>query len=101
MKERLRQFIESQHVSIQKFERNCSLSNGLIGKFFAGNSQISSISLQKIHTAYPSLNIDWLVCGRGSMIYSDLGEKTNEDSEFIQILLARVAQLERRQRDRK
>ncbi len=96
MRTRLRQFIESQNLTNAKFEKLCGFSNGVVGKFFVSGSTFSVSSLQKIHEAFPSLNIDWLVCGRGNMIYSELSSEAAKDKEFIRVLLQRVSDLENR-----
>lgn len=61
LNERLRQFIESKGLSVQKFEILCGLSNGSVNKM--GNyTRVQT--LEKISNTFPDLDIDWLRTGK-------------------------------------
>lgn len=64
VKNRLTQFIDSNRISIREFEKSIGASNGYI------NSISRSVGIDKISAIiekYPTLNIDWLMTGRGEM----------------------------------
>lgn len=63
--DRLCRFIENKGLNIRRFEQLCSLSNGTVSKLGA-NPRYTVIS--KISTAFPDLNIDWLLTGEGNML---------------------------------
>lgn len=66
---RLNEFISSHLcVSMRRFEESCGLSNGVLAASKAKGP--SAEILSKILDAYPNLNLNWLVTGRGSMILS-------------------------------
>ena len=69
-KQRLRQFIENQSLTTNKFCKKNLLSNS----FFNNESSIGSDKLLKIFSNYPELNMDWVITGRGEMTYKS---KTN------------------------
>lgn len=67
MRERIKQFICHSGLSIADFEKNCGLANGTIAK--VGNNTRRS-TLDRISSAYPDLNINWLLTGEGEMLKS-------------------------------
>jgi len=68
MIERLKQFIESQSISISLFEKKISASNGMIRKAITNNTDIQSKWISAIIDNFPSLNIEWLLAGKGEML---------------------------------
>lgn len=66
-KTRLREFIEYQAVSMRKFFKECGISHSIL----TSNSAIGSDNLQKVSSAYPKLNMDWVVTGRGAMLLKE------------------------------
>lgn len=69
LNERILTFISYLEMNVAEFERNCNLSNGSVSKM-GDNTRRST--LEKISKIYPSLNLNWLLTGEGSMI---LGEE--------------------------
>lgn len=61
LNERLRQFIDSKGLSVQKFEMLCGLSNGSVKRM--GN-YTKLETLDKMSSAFPDLDIDWLRTGK-------------------------------------
>lgn len=66
--ERLKQFIKHEQLTIYKVNKAAGLSTGLLFKALQGNKSISSESVERILRAYPQLNADWLLTGRGEML---------------------------------
>ena len=71
MKDRLREFIDTQDLSITKLEAEIPVTRGTVARFMRGDGNFSAEILVKINERYPELNIDWLVTGRGSMLYNN------------------------------
>lgn len=69
-KERLIKFITYKCLTNKSFEATCGLGNGFVSK--VGDS-IRRDSLEKISTAFPELNLDWVINEKGDML---LGEKS-------------------------
>lgn len=65
IKDRLIKFLAYLKIGQGKFEKNCGLSNGTVNNIKEGG--ITTQKVEKILLAYPNLNIDWLITGRGEM----------------------------------
>ena len=65
IKERLIEFIASQKMSINKFEKECGLSTGYIKNM---RKSVSPDKLQSIVQKFPELNPGWLMAGEGNML---------------------------------
>lgn len=62
IKERINQFIKLKGLSVLNFEKQCGLSNGFVRKI------VNTITVDKmlnILSAFPDLNINWLLTGNG------------------------------------
>ena len=84
--DRLYQYLEINEISVYAFEHSCGLSNGYMGKQFAGKGTVGSSVLEKIKNSYPDLDIHWLVTGNGNM--------TNMPDELIRSYNKQIQQLE-------
>lgn len=66
--DRLQKFMSYKGINDNKVTVNANLSNGQIGKAKKDGKALNSDSIEKILNAYPDLNGDWLLTGRGEMI---------------------------------
>lgn len=62
--QRIQQYIENKGISKYRFYQQSGLSNGALDK----GENIGSDKCEKILYAFPDLNSDWLLTGRGSML---------------------------------
>lgn len=62
-KDRIIQFLEKKGISKNKFYTQTGVSNGTLDK----KSGITGDTISKIYTAYPDINLDWLIAGEGEM----------------------------------
>ena len=62
--QRIRQYIKNKGISKYRFYQQSGLSNGALDK----GENIGSDKCEKILYAFPDLNSDWLLTGRGSML---------------------------------
>ena len=74
--------MEKKGINDNQMTVNAGLSVGLIGKAKVSGKGMSSMNIEKILLAYPDLNSDWLLTGRGEML------KTNCISENISVTIA-------------
>ena len=65
LKDRVRLYCERKNIAITKFEREAKLSNGY---FKDTTTRIGDDKIERIHRAFPDLNIDWLITGHGEMM---------------------------------
>jgi hypothetical protein len=75
-----------KNKSMRQFFENCGLVNGAIRP---GRS-VGSDYLVKLNNAYPDLNLDWAITGRGEMIMANVVIEENkltiaaeDDAEYI------------------
>ena len=80
MKERLLVFIKSQGVSQNAFEDTCGLSRGTVTNL---NKGVRSDKLAQIASAYPQLNIRWLLLGDGEMLLKIPNEFTKPNTAQV------------------
>lgn len=80
VKQRLIKFLDYKDISQSKFERLCSLSNGYVNNI---KSSIGTGKLQNIFSAFPDLNIDWLLNGEGEMLKSEASEIENNEEDAV------------------
>lgn len=88
MKQRLNEFIYYKGYSIREFERKISTSNGTISRYLSKDTDIQAGILMKIHDIFPEINLDWLITGRGSMLFSPKTEpeKQPADTELLPLM---------------
>lgn len=74
--ERLQCYMAYRGINDNQITVNAGLSVGLIGKAKASQKGMSSINIEKILLAYPELNPDWLLTGRGEMLSASIASNT-------------------------
>lgn len=79
--ERLSEFMTFKEINNNMITVSAGLSVGQIGKAIANNSGINSSSIEKILYAYPELNPEWLLTGKGNMIKELTVSTPNETEE--------------------
>ncbi len=67
-KDRLFEFIKAESLSVRQFEIDSKLSNGYMRQL---KHTPSYDKLDKISSAYPHLNMDWVLTGKGGMYVDD------------------------------
>ena len=67
---RLSEYIQAEKISINRFETELGLSNGIIAKAIRGNKTIGSDKLERIFLKCQNLNPIWLLTGNGEMLLS-------------------------------
>lgn len=74
IKERLVLFTKSQNISRSEFERKSCLSNGYINNIRNG---MGADKVENILRAFPTLNRDWLLTGKGEMLNPSISQSVN------------------------
>ena len=68
---RLKKFLEHAGISNSQFADTCVIPRPTLSQLLNGrNKKVSDEVIAKIHRAYPTLNIMWLLFGDGEMIMS-------------------------------
>lgn len=66
---RLRQFMEYRQIPISQFADTCNIPRPTLSQLLNGrNKKVSDELITKIHDAYPSLSVLWLMFGEGDML---------------------------------
>jgi len=67
MKDRIKQIIEREKLSSKEFANLCDIQVSNVSHLLSGRSKPSLDTIQKIMTAFPSLNTEWLLSGKEPM----------------------------------
>ena len=68
---RLKKFLEDAGISNSQFADTCDIPRPTLSQLLNGrNKKVSDEVIGKIHRAYPSLNVMWLMFGDGEMLLS-------------------------------
>lgn len=72
--DRLEAFMQAEGLNCNSLTVTAGLSHGLVNKALKKRSSMNSDSIENILCAYPQLNADWLMAGRGTMYVEDSSE---------------------------
>lgn len=82
---RLKKFLEHAGISNSQFADTCVIPRPTLSQLLNGrNKKVSDEVIAKIHRAYPTLNIMWLLFGDGEMIMG--GEDTAQATDKMSVL---------------
>lgn len=70
MKDRIRQLMESQHMTQQNFAQALNMSPASLSSIFNDRTRPTLNHVEAIKNKFPTINIDWLLFGRGDMFLS-------------------------------
>ena len=74
-------FLEQTDISNSQFADTCKIPRPTLSQLLNGrNKKVSDEVIAKIHSAYPSLNIMWLMFGDGEMLSSGSGAEGSGDA---------------------
>ena len=82
IRERLIEFINSQKLSINRFEKECGLSTGYVRNM---RKSISPEKLESIVHSFPSLSPGWLMTGEGAMLRGAMSQKIGGNNSGVMI----------------
>jgi transcriptional regulator with XRE-family HTH domain len=80
---RLIKFIDSLNLNHSQFSDKIGVQRSSISHILSGRNKPSYDFLQKIFIAYPDLNADWLILGRGSVNNVDATVEKEKISDQI------------------
>ena len=85
---RLKKFLEQAGISNSQFADNCDIPRPTLSQLLNGrNKKVSDEVIGKIHRAYPSLNVMWLMFGDGEMLLNgsqpqNASGELNDDTHY-------------------
>lgn len=80
--DRIYEYISIKWLTFNKLALELNISNSYFSKMFKNKGSIGSDIIEKILRVHPDLNADWLITGRGTMLY-DAKQDLNTDSGNI------------------
>ena len=78
MNDRLKQFLAMEGLSPARFAEVMGIQRSGISHLLAGRNKPSFEFIQKMMTAYPDINYEWLILGKGRPYKSDRSQPENE-----------------------
>lgn len=75
--ERIKQFIDYKSITTNKFEVHSGIARGYLARL---KGSVGSDKLNGIMIAYPELNIEWLIAGKGEMLKSNTAIPLSQSS---------------------
>ena len=95
---RLKQFLELKQIPITQFADNCRIPRPTLSQLLNGrNKKVSDEVIGKIHDAYPTLSILWLMFGEGEMFRGEITDPTEAHSSATESTLQEPEAYERSQ----
>lgn len=76
---RIKQYLDLKGVSIRAFELRCGFSNGSFASQLRNGKTMGVDRLENILNAFPDINAEWLLTGKGDML-NDLPQTTSEET---------------------
>lgn len=81
---RLKSFINHLGIPVTQFADNCTIPRPTLSQLLNGrNKKVSDELIGKIHDAYPSLSVLWLMFGEGDMLHNKNIETSEPQSVSI------------------
>ncbi|MCR4852942.1 MAG: helix-turn-helix domain-containing protein [Prevotella sp.] len=80
MKDRIRQIMESQHMTQKTFAGFIGMSEGSLSSIFNGRTRPTLNIVEAIKNKVPAINTDWLMFGKGKMYDDDKGSPDDNAS---------------------
>lgn len=78
MNRRLQQFLSAENISQSQFAETLGVARANISHILSGRNKPGFDFIEKLLRAYPALNLDWLVTGKGKM-YKSAGQPVKEE----------------------
>lgn len=80
MNERLKQFLTMENLSPARFAEILGIQRSGISHLLAGRNKPSFEFIQRMMTAYPDLNYEWLILGKGRPYRNDRTRPENSEN---------------------
>lgn len=68
MKDRVKQVQDHYRLSQKQFANELSVAEATISSIYRGRTSPTNNLIQAMHTAYPAINVNWLMFGEGEML---------------------------------
>ncbi len=84
MNRRLLQFLQAENITQTQFADTLSVARGSVSHILAGRNKPGYDFLESLMLHYPSLNLEWLLTGKGKM-YKEAASEDSQDSSMPEL----------------
>ena len=77
MNQRLQQFLQAENLSQSQFADSINVARASVSHILAGRNKPGFEFIESMSRRYPSLNLEWLVTGKGKMYKNALAAPQN------------------------
>jgi len=84
MKDRIKQLMESQHMTQQTFSDFIGISSASLSSIFNGRTKPTLNTVEAIRSKFTKINLEWLMYGLGSMFRDDNPADAGSDTSGMQ-----------------
>lgn len=81
MNKRLEQFLQAENISQSQFADSIGVARASVSHILAGRNKPGFDFIQSMAKQYPTLNLEWLITGKGKMFSSTAAPATLFDDE--------------------
>ena len=87
MKDRIIQFLKEKNLTSTKFADEIGVQRSSISHILSGRNKPSFDFIEKMLIAYPDIDAQWLITGKGNMLSNQpsLFNQSNQNNEKSQI----------------
>lgn len=79
---RIKLYLDVHQIPVTQFADRCGIPRPSLSQLLSGrNKKVSDEVITKIHEAYPSLSMLWLMFGEGEMEYASVNTNVREDAK--------------------
>lgn len=87
MKERIKQLIQREGLNQAQFALRVNIQSSTLSHALSGRNEVSKDIILKIHQAYPTVSINWLMFGEGEMFGNAVATATtNKENDLFSSL---------------
>ena len=87
---RIVDFIKYKGMSVRQFDISIGAANGYTLRMAKNNASVGSDVIERIVKEYPSLNLIWLITGKGPMLNEDLENGLQNSMDLENFISTRV-----------
>ena len=91
---RLQEFMDRMQLTTYQVNKEAGLCKGLLLNAYAKHQGLTTSTLEAVLNAYPSLNANWLICGRGEMLNAESTASVNSPTDVTQQHIADLDQIQ-------
>ena len=85
MKDRIIQIMRSAGLSNADFAEKIGISTSSLSHIFSGRNNPSLDVVKRIHKSFPSISLNWILYGEGSMYTTDTGKNATERNDYVPV----------------